>query len=118
MKIYLASRFRNYEILRVLAADLEKEGHAVVSTWHVTEAPSPVAKDDPSYQDHCIVAALRDLKEIQSCDALLLITEGCEAVPGGMWYEAGYAKGIGKAVYIKGPHINIFCGLCSEWDQK
>ncbi len=115
MKIYLASRFRNHEYLNEFAASLCAEGHEVVSTWHAIEAPNPFTKDDPDYQDKSIAAAMRDLREIDAADALILITYGCEAVPGGLWYEAGYAKGTGKAVHIKGPRINIFCSLCAEW---
>jgi nucleoside 2-deoxyribosyltransferase len=115
MKIYLASRFSNHEKLNDLATTLAAEGHTVVSTWHRTEAPSPVPRDHTDYLDNSVRAAERDLREIAESDALILLTENCEAIPGGMWFEAGYAKALGKACLIQGPRINIFCHLCSEW---
>jgi nucleoside 2-deoxyribosyltransferase len=118
MKIYLASRFSNHEKLNALATTLTKNGHMVVSTWHRTEALSPVPRDHPEYLDNSLRAAERDLQEIDESDALILFTENCEATPGGLWFEAGYAKALGKQCFVIGPRINIFCHLCSEWQPS
>ena len=96
MKIYLASRFSNHEKLNDLATTLAAEGHTVVSTWHRTEAPSPVRRDHPDYLDNSVRAAERDLREIAESDALILLTENCEAIPGGCGLKPDMRKRWGK----------------------
>ncbi len=115
MKIYLASRFSNNSIVNAKANELSLLGHEIISTWHSTEALNPVPLDSPSFAANSHNAALRDLAEIDMSDAVLLITERCEAVPGGLWFEAGYALGGGKRVFIDGPRINAFCYLLGEF---
>lgn len=98
MKIYIASRFKNKEWVRSWAKDLP-ERYEVVSTWHNLEDSADGTRAE---------AAMRDLRELDLCDAVVVITHGCEAVPGGMHFEAGYAYGKGKQIYLIGPAVNIF----------
>lgn len=117
MKIYLASRFRTVKQTNDFAKELREQGHTIVSTWHDTEAimlPLPKPEigraSSTSFQ-----IARKDLSEIISCDALIVLSQDCEATPGGLWFEAGYALGIQKPVYIVGPRFNVFCHLLLDW---
>lgn len=104
MKIYIASRFTpNNEIVQEMSQKLARIGIECVQTWPLESA-------------NCsrIDAAKRDLKEIKSADTLILYTHGCEAVPGGMHFEAGYAFAKGKKFIVIGPKVHIFCDLADE----
>jgi nucleoside 2-deoxyribosyltransferase len=111
MKFYIASRFKTVGAVNELADDLDSMGHDVVSTWHRTEALAPLALDDPGRPAHLRSAAIRDIAEIDQSDALVILTEGCEQTPGGLWVEVGYALGRRKRVFVVGPQINVFCYL-------
>jgi len=97
MKIYLASRFRNKEKIRVLKSELNCCGHQALCSW-LDENPANTKEEN----------ARRDLQEIDEADALLLFTEDCELVPGGMHVEFGYALAKGKKLFLLGPPVNIF----------
>jgi len=98
VKIYIASKLGNKEFIRGLLRALP-ERYEVVSTWHnLTD----------SQDGSRIEAAMRDLREVDSCDAVLVVTEFCEAVPGGMHFEAGYGFAKGKTIFLLGPAVNIF----------
>ena len=107
MKIYIASRYENKDAIRELAKVLKVEKFEVVSTWHKE-------KYDPNIQLENLTPArmrtlsLRDLTEIESCNALLIYTYGCEQSRGGMHFENGYADANEKKIYIIGPRITIF----------
>lgn len=119
MRIYIASRFRTIQATHDFADTLRAAGHEVVSTWHAAEAvnrPLPKPATD-RMSDTAIAIATRDLREIDGCDAVIVLTTDCEATPGGLWFEAGYAKGQGKAVYVHGPRWNVFGHLLPDWES-
>lgn len=100
MKIYLASRFKNKASVRKLAEELRKKNHQVLCSWiDESEGCNPVD------------AARRDISEICYSDTLVVLTEGCELVSGGMHFETGYATALGHLVYVVGPVVNIFHNL-------
>ncbi len=101
MRLYIASRFKNREIIREqFLPALIAAGVTPVCSW-IDEHPDCTP----------VQAAARDLGEIQSCDALLLCTENCEAVPGGMHVEFGYAMATNKYLFVCGPKVNVFLHL-------
>jgi nucleoside 2-deoxyribosyltransferase len=100
MIIYIASRFRNKPLVREAGKRLEKAGIETLHTW--TEEVEGYAPED---------AADRDLLEIEQSDGILVLTDDCEMVPGGMHFEAGYALGRKKQVHLVGPKVNIFYHL-------
>lgn len=104
MKIYIASRFTNKKWIRSWITSLPKR-YKVVSTWHNLE---------DSQDGTRIEAAKRDIRELDLSDAIVVITHKCEAVPGGMHFEAGYAYAKGKKVYLLGPKVNIFYDYIAE----
>lgn len=98
MKLYIASRFKNKGFIRLWLKALP-ERYEVVSTWHNLEDSADGSRTE---------AARRDLRELDECDAVVVITQDCELVPGGMHFEAGYAYAKGKKIYLLGPCVNIF----------
>lgn len=98
MKLYIASRFRNKALIASWLGTLPSR-YEVVSTWHNLSDDA----DGPP-----IEAAKRDLREIDQCDAVVVITQDCENVPGGMHFEAGYAFAKGKQLFLLGNPVNIF----------
>lgn len=98
MKLYIASRFSNKAWIRAWVKSLTTK-YEIVSTWHDLE---------DSQDGTRVEAAHRDINELNKCDAVVVVSAGCELVPGGMHFEAGYACGKGKELYILGPCVNIF----------
>ena len=101
MKFYIASRFTNKPLILGVVQQLERLGHTVISRWH-TVADEPWTQDD---------AVAYDLEDLDKADALVLYTEDCERVPGGMHFELGYAYAKDKPCYLLGPPVHIFCRL-------
>jgi nucleoside 2-deoxyribosyltransferase len=104
-RLYIASRFKNKEMIRGLVRALPTNRYEVVSTWHDLEDSADGSR---------IEAARRDISELDQCDAVLVITQFCESVPGGMHFEAGYAYAKGKKIYLLGPTVNIFYDYVAE----
>ena len=100
MRAYIASRFRNKGSVKSLSSALRGLGWFPIQTW-------------PEEHDNCDprLAAERDLQEIDSCDACVVLTVDCKLVPGGMHFEAGYAYSKGKKIIVVGPQVNIFYKL-------
>lgn len=107
-KVYIASRFSsNVEVVRKLTELIEALGAKCTQTWHNSTATD-------SEIDRSAVA-FREIGEIDQADTLILYTENCERVPGGMHFEAGYAFGRGKRLIVVGPKVHIFCDLSCDW---
>jgi len=102
MMVYIASRFRNKSGVKQLTAKFltAKPPIHAIQSW-----PDEPEDNRPGFSAKC------DLEEIQSADAVIVWTEDCELVPGGMHFEAGYALGLGKRVIQIGPRVNIFYHL-------
>ena len=99
-RIYIASRFRNKALVCSAGKILQNQGLIPVHSW--TQETSATSR---------LQNALRDIHEIDEADAVLVLTEGCETVPGGMHFEAGYALGRKKRVAVVGPLVHIFYDL-------
>ena len=103
-RVYIASRFTNRDAVKALSLKLAtaRQPWHCIQTWpNESELSNPLEN------------ALRDLQEIDSADIVLVMTENCENVPGGMHFEAGVAYAKGKAVIVVGPKVNIFYHLPS-----
>lgn len=124
MKAYVASRFMNRVYVAAFMMKCytmqPKSGELIVftNTWQTADIGAslavmadPVA--DHRYQYEC---AYRDIHQIDEADAIIVLTDGCEAVPGGMHFEAGYAYGRGKRLIVIGPRVHVFYHMNSvEW---
>lgn len=104
IKLYIASRFSNKKAIQTITNALPEEIQ-VVSTWHNLEDSEDGTREE---------AIKRDLSELDSATAILLYTDNCEKVPGGMHFEAGYAYALGKRFLLLGPPVNIFCDLAED----
>lgn len=111
MKIYIATRFSNRQKALDIAAKLLIASHTIASSWIYSDHGYSGEAGDAGYNDYCVEATSRDLADVDLADALLVLTEGCEKVPGGMHIEVGYALGKGKTVFLLGPAVNIFYRL-------
>jgi hypothetical protein len=100
MKPYIASRFKNKDLVKEVAKHLFDVGVATTQRW-------------PNEAEGCtpVEAATRDIEDMDESNCLMLLTEGCESVPGGMHFEMGYTYAQGKPVYVVGPKVHVFCHL-------
>jgi hypothetical protein len=124
MKAYVASRFTNKIYVAAFMMKCHtmqpKSGELMLftNTWHTADIGASIAiKSDPvadhQYQYDC---AYRDLRQLDEADAIIVLTDGCEAVPGGMHFEAGYAYRSGKRLIVIGPRVHVFYHMGSvEW---
>lgn len=106
MKVYIASRFTNKDAVVALSNRLREAGMEPTQTW--TDA---TASDTQLSTAQRIAIARQEIEEIRQADALILLTENCERVPGGMHFEFGLAFALGKVCYVLGPAVHIFCDL-------
>ena len=117
MKVYLASRFTNRNFVKAFASKVltmrctARDPHIeFVQTW--TEEPVLTVMESGLQKE----LAYRDLHDLDEADAIFILTEGCELVPGGMHFEAGYAYASGKRIVVIGPRVNVFYHLGDvEW---
>ena len=101
MKIYIASGFRRgKDAVQAITRRLAEFGMVCTQTWH----------EDSGECDRAMIAA-RDLREIEAADALLLYSEGCKDSHGGVHFEAGYARALGKMFFVVGEPLHIFCEI-------
>ena len=117
MKIYIASFFDDRHRLRPHADVLWAKGHEVVSTWLNEVARA----ENMTTEEFWRKLAIKDLAEINACDALILDT--FSVTPrGGREVELGFALGRfqSKLVYLVGPVRNVFHTLVDRkfdtWD--
>ena len=99
MKMYLASRFGNGVMLRLIRDRLESMGHKVTSRWIDVDEEKP--KLWKPWSKKCIA-------DMDKCEVLVLCTIGCRKIRGGMRFEEGYCYGQGKPVLVVGPKIIVF----------
>lgn len=95
---------------RELAAKLTAAGHAVVSSWHESHEPRPDMHDGAAWAKN----AERNLKEIDSAEALVLIASddhvaAIQHVRGGKFVETGYA--LNHALGSGGPLVVTLGGV-------
>ncbi len=111
-RFYIATRFRNRDYGLEVARNLEAKYDMICTArWLVRSEKVDSSRDDKN------AYATEDLDDIRRAQILIVLTEQCEAVPGGMWVEMGFALALNKRVIICGPIINIFCGLCPVVDE-
>ncbi len=97
MKIYICSH--NPKMAKAYA-----EGREITYDWWNRWLP------DASDDQYAATARL-ELGAIRAADEVHVLTEEGLRVPGGMWFEAGFAFALGKRVILVGPKVNIFCRL-------
>jgi nucleoside 2-deoxyribosyltransferase len=102
MNVYIAAR--SQARARAASASLKDAGHTIVSSW-VTDN-NYGSDSTPSALEF---AAVLDEREIQSCDALVCLSDpDGEFVPGGKHVELGIALALRKKVFVCGRRENVF----------
>jgi nucleoside 2-deoxyribosyltransferase len=103
MRIYIAGH--DQEIARIIARQLESDGHYITSTW-LDEEPF-MAYDDPLI-DVGVKAhiAINDLLEVKDSDAVVTFASR-DKVTGGKFIEIGAAIASGLPVYLIGRQENM-----------
>ena len=113
MKVYVASRFLNRNLVKAFCHKVYMLRHSTmgeiefVQTWPNEDSTNLIIDGAPDILAHKAIAH-KDLREIDESDCVIVITEQCESVPGGMHFEAGYAYAQGKRVIVIGPRVNVF----------
>lgn len=100
MKIYLAAKYGDMVVMQRVAARLASIGHVITSRW-IDGDEKKMSKRD---------AALMDLEDVDSADALILFTQpkGSLNSGGGRHVEFGYAIARGKLMYVVGDYETVF----------
>lgn len=100
MKLYVASRFKNADLVKAFSTKLLtlRPEYECIQRW-----PKQIEYPIPAWQ-----AAEQDLQDIDAADALIALTHDCDFVPGGMHFEAGYAYAKGKKIAVVGPNVHVF----------
>lgn len=108
MKIYVAASFPRKSDALQLAFKLMKQGHDVTSGWlEQVEANKNETADGYKSDRDSRRTAERDIKDIDAADALVMIT-GDSLSGGGRRFEAGYAFGKGRPIFLFGSKEIIF----------
>ena len=96
MKIYVAAKFEERAVLRLIVRSLTDLGHEVTAAW--------ITREELHLPQHMI--ALEDLRGVDEADLVILDT----TYPGGSGREVefGYALAKGKKVWMLGPFVNVF----------
>lgn len=110
MRVYLSCHDR--DLANSVADSLKSSGHDVCSSWHRDPSEKPAPDAASEWADR----AANNFAMIRTADVLVLIANpfkpfrhevngeqqyfGC--VPGGKFYEAGFAHGFGKKVIVLG----------------
>ena len=112
MKIYIASRYSTKSEMKYVADILKEQGHIITSHW-LNEPHAAGVTMDQIPRSELSLYAQQDLRDIESADVVLFFS--CDplipTVRGGRHFEAGYAIGKGKPLWVVGPEENIFCTL-------
>ena len=102
MRVYLAGGDSRRATLRTYAEKLKQAGHEIVSSWIYLP-------DDDFDTENRGALATQDIRDLDSCDALVLFTIGGRK--GGKDFEAGYVYARGKRVVVVGPFTHVFTFL-------
>jgi hypothetical protein len=108
IRFYLCSSTSEVRDMEYAAGRLIGYGHEVVSRWHSGELGSPrLELDDPGLPKR----AKDDLGDIARAN-VVIIGAG-EASRGGRHFEAGYAYGIGRQLWLVGDPEHAFHTLAT-----
>ena len=111
MRIYLAGSYMRHAELFKYAGDLTLLGHECTSTWlRIANDPQDDGRTLSHSRQEAAQIAAQDLVDIERSDLVVCFTEpvGSQGTRGGRHYEAGYAAGRGKPVWIVGPLEHVF----------
>jgi hypothetical protein len=124
MLVYVAAKYQAIQFARDMTAELHKQGHIVISTWHTV---MDTIKTDLEAR----IRALTDLDEIRRCDIFLLLPENklewidnkfAPVTSVGRYAEIGMALALSKRVLIPNDHrpfiFSCMCEVYNDWQVK
>jgi len=97
VRIYIAASLQDARLALEVARTLPMRGHTATSSWYADLKPGVTDGDLTAAQ--CLELSQKIRREIRGADALLLLYR--RECHGAMW-EAGWAFGLGKTVYVVG----------------
>jgi nucleoside 2-deoxyribosyltransferase len=106
MRLYLASSFDCAALCLATQKAVEARGHTVPDVWWNVKTKDDFKKASESefYDSHIVKAiAVRHWRTIDSCDAVILVSDDAKRQFTGANVEVGYAIGKGIPVLIVGP---------------
>lgn len=109
-QVYVAASFAEIVKARALALQLAEHGIGCTASWLSEDEDSLLVTTPDTLKREL---AMQDLRDIEACDALVLIAPG--SARGGCHVETGYALGLGKPVVIYGARTNVFHYLPQTW---
>ncbi len=99
MKIYVASKFENKELVKEVQEELIREGHSITHDWSNESDAGKTGIELENYQARC---AQQDFDGVKNADLVLLINhQGCK----GTYTEFGIALALNKYVVIVKPEL-------------
>lgn len=96
MNFYIASSFKNKEIVKVLAVQLKMEGFYHTYDWTIN--------DRADSMDLLASLGENELSAVRNSDFLVMLLPGGK----GSHIEMGIALGLGKRVYLYSPNNDIY----------
>ena len=123
MKVYIATRFGDYEKAQRVHGMLFQAGHEPTSSWvAIADGLNGECERVEIGDPQRIANASHDLEDIDRSDALLVLVP--EEGGTGMWIELGYAlwrdmdRGDIRILCV-GPALarSVFCELCEVYDS-
>lgn len=111
MKLYLASRFADRDMLRPIRDKIFYMGHECTNTWLDESTRSPYL----SHEEFHRKLAIKDLMEIAAADAIVRFVHEVSST-GGADTELGFALAQyqRKLIWIVGPSRNVFHTLADR----
>lgn len=110
MRVYVASKYQNKDLVRKHVLKLKEAGFEITSTWH-REPYAPNVQLDEISDAKLRRIAKRDIVELEAADAILVLSHDCLVGRGGMWWEFGYAYAQNKRTILIGEKVVIFAHL-------
>lgn len=115
MRIYLCSRYSQYDEMRRLRTELESRGHSITSSWIDIGGKSFTLEELENEPGRCAERAQRDFDDVEASDCLIFVSS--QGGKGGRHVEYGIALALRKRVIILGHRENIFHSLTHETAQ-
>jgi hypothetical protein len=112
VKVYLAAAWRRLEEIAALSAELKASGIEITSRW-LDEENNLYGHGEKFLRER----AYLDLQDIAKSDAVVRFTDKYsemgllvprDLISGARHFEFGYAKALGKTLYVVGGKQNVF----------
>jgi hypothetical protein len=105
MKIYVAAKWCDRELVRQLYEYLRKNGHRITVDWTSHEYPDEIDEGSVKYNAFLTNWAMLDIQGVRDCDVLIALFQEPRHQRGAM-IEVGAGLGLGKKVIVVGKAEN------------